>query len=83
MSAAKKPRNKPSSLHPIDDLRLAALEARVRRRMCSVDDAVSRAAAFASAVDDCQHGVVLDPIKDEDSLVIHIGLAATVVRSIA
>lgn len=73
-------RNRPASLHPDDSHRLAALEARVDRRMAAVDESMSKITAFADRVERGEGGVVLDHVHDEDSLVIHL---EAVVRSVA
>jgi len=76
-------RKKKATLHPEDERRIASVDAAARERMVSVEESMNRISAFAAEVDSGEFapdGIVLEPMRNEDSLVIHI---ETVVRSIA
>lgn len=77
MAASSRPRVPTRPLHVrADDQRLAAVDRELDETSDSVDTAVAEIMQFVADVDSDKldvGGIVMAPIEDDDSLVIHVG----------
>lgn len=69
------PSRKRATIRPEDERRLALADARLESACESIDSAVAQASEFSDAIDSdriAPDGVVIAPMDDGDSLVIHV-----------